>query len=303
MSTNRTDAAEAYSTLNAPYLQYLKAIERGWQEAEVLARHLEKAAGFLPTITDESILEGESTPIAQIIDISVSPDGERNTRNTAKVTANLGRHLIRPVPGEVGTFFQKLRSSKPDVQTRIVVLHRQWGCTDKDQAADTLLFCHILGMELDLRPSDVTVLARILDLKDEVVSPRRHPQLSGYVSFGSMDDCQSNSVAAWLGILDFNGGLANLGKAFDLRTRWIIADLLQWWCVHKSAAFPGMPPCILIPTSSGSHRCRLCGTWTRREDPDLLPKKTEHLSAHSTIACNRYLICRLAHQTGPGWPL
>jgi hypothetical protein len=76
MSTNSDDAAGTYATQNAPYLQYLRAIEHDWQEAEVLARHLETAAGCLPTISDEFTLEGDSTPIAQIHDISVSVDDQ-----------------------------------------------------------------------------------------------------------------------------------------------------------------------------------------------------------------------------------
>jgi hypothetical protein len=228
MSTNSDDAAGTYATQNAPYLQYLRAIEHDWQEAEVFARHLESAAGCLPTISDECILEGDSTPIAQIHDISVSVDDQGNTSSTATLTANLGRHLIRPPPVAVGRFLRKLQTCESNVHTRILVLHRQWGCTVQDRAADTLLFCHLLGMELDLRPSDVSILACLMDLDNKTASPRRHPQRAGYVSFGSMEDFQSNSVAAWLGVRDFRGGSANLGADLDITTRSIVANGAQW---------------------------------------------------------------------------
>jgi hypothetical protein len=228
MSTNSDDAAGTYATQNAPYLQYLRAIEHDWQEAEVLARHLETAAGCLPTISDEFTLEGDSTPIAQIHDISVSADDQGHTSNKATLTASLGRHLIRPPPVAVRKFLHKLQTCESDVHTRILVLHRQWGCTVRDRAADTLLFCHLLGMELDLRPSDVSILACLMDVDKRIVSPRRHPQRAGYVSFGSMEDLQSNSVAAWLGVRDFRGGSANLGTDVKPTTRSIVANGSQW---------------------------------------------------------------------------
>jgi hypothetical protein len=228
MSTKSNSAAQLYATAKAPYLQYLQAIENEWQEAKVLARHLETATQCIPTITDECILEGESTPIAHLFDISSSSDAEGNTRNTATVTGKLGRHLVRPVPSTVEHFCQQLRSCKPDVHTRIVILHRQWGCPDQDRAGDTLLFCHILGMELDLRPSDVSILARIDDFKEEVGSPRRHPQLPGFVSLGSMEDCQSNSIATLLGVRAFHSGSANLGTGLSASNEQTIADRMQW---------------------------------------------------------------------------
>jgi hypothetical protein len=214
MSVISNDAAASYATQDAPYLQYLRAIEQDWQEAEVLARHLETAAECLPVISHELTLEGYSTSIAQILDISVASDDQGSSSNTAALTADLGRHLVRPPPGAVGHFLPKLRTCKPDVHTRVVVLYRQWG-TDLDKAADTLLFCHVLGMELDLRPSDVSTLARIEGLRERTVSLRRHPQSAAYVSLGSMEDEHSSSVAAWLGVRDFQGVRANLGACMQ----------------------------------------------------------------------------------------
>jgi hypothetical protein len=211
MGTNHDNAAETYATHNATYLRYLSSIRKDWAEAEVLSRHLESAATCIPKLSDECVLEGETTTIAQVLDMSVFTDGQGNTTNEATVTSTLGRHLVRPPPREVARFLRDLQSCKPHVGTRIVVLHRQWGCTNNDKAADTLLFCHILGMELDLRPSEVNILARIVDLENEVVSLRRRPQRAGFVSLGSMDDLHSNSVAAWLGVRDFQGVPANLG--------------------------------------------------------------------------------------------
>jgi hypothetical protein len=219
MSTNGNDAAESYATQNAPYLQYLRAIEHDWQEAELLARHLETAAKCLPAISDHLTLEGYSTSIAQILDISVSSDDQGNSSNKAALTADLGRHLVRrPHPGVVGHFLRKLRSCESDVHTRVVVLNRPWG-TDEENAADTLLFCHILGMELDLRPSDVSTLARIEGLSEGVVSLRRHPQCAAFVSLGNMDDDHSNSMAAWLGVRDLKGVKANVGACMKLVLR------------------------------------------------------------------------------------
>jgi hypothetical protein len=218
MSTNSDDAAGNYATQDAPYLQYLRAIEHDWQEAEVLARHLETAAECLPARSHELNLEGYSTSIAQIIDISVSSDDQGNSSNTATLTADLGRHLVRPPPGAVGRFLRKLRSCKPDVHTRVVVLYRPWG-TDIDKAADTLLFCHVLGMELDLRPSDVSTLARLEGLRERAVSLRRHPQCAAFISLGSMEDDHNSSVAAWLGVRSFQGVQVNLGACMESLVR------------------------------------------------------------------------------------
>jgi hypothetical protein len=226
MGTTCHDAAKTYATHSAPYLQYLNSIQKDWQEAEVLSRHLTLAATLIPVISDECVLQGETTTIAQIFDISVSTDDQGNATNKRKTTSTLGRHLVRPPPGKVSEFLQHLRVCEPNVGTRILVLHRQWGCTVNDKAADTLLFCHILGMELDLRPSDVSILARIFDLDNKVRPHPRHPQRAGYVSLGSLNDNHCNSVAASLGVRDFQGNSANLGTALNIEIRSITADSL-----------------------------------------------------------------------------
>lgn len=226
MGTTCHDAAKSYATHCAPYLKYLNSIQQDWQEAEVLSRHLTLAATLIPTVSDECVLQGEGTTIAQILDISVSTDDQGNATYKAIPTSTLCRHLVRPPPGEVEQFLQHLRSCGPDIDTRIVILHRQWGCTENDKAADTLLFCHILGMELDLRPSDVSILARIVGLENGIQPHPRHPQRAGYVSLGSLDDNHSNSVAASLGVRDFQGGSANLGTAFNATICFITANNL-----------------------------------------------------------------------------
>jgi hypothetical protein len=67
-----------------------------------------------------------------------------------------------------------------------------------------------------------------MDVDKRIVSPRRHTQRAGYVSFGSLEDLQSNSVAAWLGVRDFRGGSANLGAGLKSATRSIVANGAQW---------------------------------------------------------------------------
>jgi hypothetical protein len=215
LGTDYQNAAQTYATSEAPYLQYLNSIGRDWQEAEVLSRHLTLATTLIPTVSDEYFLHGGILPIAQILDISVSTDDQDNVTKKAIVTSTLRKRLARPPPGDVEQFLRHLRSCEPNVDTRVVVLHREWGYTLDDngaaKAADTLLFCHILGIELDLRPSDVSVLARIVDFENEVESFRRHPQRAGYVSLGSLHKYECNSVAASLGVRHFEGGSANLG--------------------------------------------------------------------------------------------
>jgi len=217
MSTDYQNAAQTYATPNAPYLQYLNSIQKDWQEAEVLLRHLTLATTLIPTVSDEYFLRGGLLPIAQIFDISVLTDDQGNATNKAILTSTLRKRLARPPPDDVEQFLRHLRSCELNVSTRVVVLHRQWAPTLDDKgaakAADTLLFCHILGMELDLRPSDVSVLARIVDLEHNVESIRRHPQRAGYVSLGSLHQSECNSVAASLGVRRFQGGSANLGTA------------------------------------------------------------------------------------------
>lgn len=220
MGTNcHDDAAKTYATHSAPYLQYLDSIRENWQEAEVLARHLTLATTLMPIVSDDYFLHGGLLPIAQIFDISISTDDKDNVTKKAILTSTLRKRLARPPPDDVEQFLRHLRSCQSNVNTRVVVLHRQWSYSLDDngaaKAADTLLFCHILGMELDLRPSDVSVLARIVDFENKVESFRRHPQRAGYVSLGSLHQFDCNSVAASLGVRHFQGGSANLGTASE----------------------------------------------------------------------------------------
>jgi hypothetical protein len=226
MGTPCHDAAKTYATHCAPYLQYLNSIQQDWKEAEVLSKHLNLAATRIPTVSDECVLQGERTIIAQILDISVATDDQGNATYKVIPTSTLGRHLVRPPSGEVEQFLQQIRSCEPKIGTRILVLHRQWGCTDQDKAADTLLFCHILGMELDLRPSDVSILAHIVGLDNGHQPHPRHPLRAGYVSLGSLDENHCNSAAASLGIRDFQGGSANLGAALNTTMDFVSANSL-----------------------------------------------------------------------------
>lgn len=217
MGTTCLDASKLYATDSAPYLQYLNSVREDWQEAEVLSKHLTLAATLIPTRPDEYFLQGGHLAVAQILDISVSTDERGNATYGMNNTFTLRKRLDRPPTDKVEELLQHLRSCEPNVDTRVVVLHREWSFPPDDngasKAADTLLFCHILGMELGLRPSDVSVLARIVDFEDKVESFRRRPQRAGYVSFGSLHKFHYNSVAASLGVRKFQGGSANLGTA------------------------------------------------------------------------------------------
>ena len=221
MGTIYDDAAKTYATPNAPYLRYLNSIQKDWQEAKVLLGHLTSAVALIPTVSDEYFLQGGSLTIAQILDISVSTDDQGKSAKKVIPISNLRKRHHQPPTNDVEEFLRQLRSCGPNIDTRIVVLHREWTVTLDDngasKAAATLLFCHILGMELGLRPSDVSVLARIIDMENKVESFRRHPQHAGYVSLGSLHQFDCNSIAASLGMRKFQGGSANLGTVHGLR--------------------------------------------------------------------------------------
>lgn len=154
--TPSSTAGESFATKDAPYLKYLEGIAHGWQEAENLRLHLSRAIQHIDlwwSATDRRVMS------AAILDVCVDSTGNPATVNT---TASLQTSDVRNSQdgtvnvASAGRFFKQLHACRPDTHLRIVYArNRRRRFLDH---VNTLLFCHILGIELDLRPAQVCVL-------------------------------------------------------------------------------------------------------------------------------------------------
>lgn len=222
-SNSPESAGHVFATHQAPYLQYLGALKSKWHEVRVLERHLRGLADKVKTTP----MSGETRPqlmhsAAEIWDI------QNDTGSISKpltVAAILRPRSGNAVPKHVDNFLGRLLESEPDVNTRIIVFYSEYVREDCEAVA-SLLFCHILGVELNLRPADVSNLARMSGFEENIPALRRTPLRAGVVSFGRIEKGQSSIIAADLGPRKLGKGEPNIGKysthAMALTTRLTI---------------------------------------------------------------------------------
>jgi hypothetical protein len=220
-------AGESFATPNAPYLQYLKRPGTDWTEALELEKILTEAASevtkfaisrFPPSLSSPvtgsnptslpspSTLRNREQIAAEILDLRTETGGKGVTMTTAaclqqnQVCGKLGANE-RAVFAD--KFFHDLQECSPDVHTRIVILQEGMN----DVALEILLFGHILGIGLDLRPLHVSNLAQI-QLEHGI------PVMRDFVALGDEDVFGGHSmdVAAYVGRRQMGSGSPHVGK-------------------------------------------------------------------------------------------
>lgn len=200
--------SQIYATAKAPYIKYLENIKDQWTEAESLDRELKQLTSWVkryhePVPLGRNARVGEFVNVAEILDIHDDASGRNNAIKPSAPSLGAYKDLTLPEPRAIENFLSRLRSCESSVHTRIIVLHSGRGAPG-DRAADSLFFCHVLGVELDLPPTDVCNLAQLDYLGNGYVQvaeqPRqRLPMKPGFVSLGYSEATRKRSVAAYIG--------------------------------------------------------------------------------------------------------
>jgi hypothetical protein len=192
--------SQLFATTKAPYIKYLEHIKSEWPEAESLDESLRKLTSLVKRYHARV---GEFVNVAEILDIHNDVNGRNNAIKTSPPSLGAYNDRTLPDPRAIENFLSRLRSCESSVHTRIIVLHSGREAAG-DRAADSLFFCHVLGVELDLPPTDVRNLAQLDYLRNGYVQaaeqPRqRLPMKPGFVSLGYSEVTRKRSVAAYIG--------------------------------------------------------------------------------------------------------
>lgn len=211
----RSDASETFATSRAPYIEYLAGIKGSWNGAATFEEEIRTLAREVKR-HDTGTSSGSLVTIAEILDIRSGPDGKMCISN-GRATLKARLESTMPEVAAAGNFLHQLNDCEPDVHTRIVVLNSER--TNIGQAAaDDLLFCHILGVELDLPLMDVQIISQVGDLSDETWPlarwPYCRPLKPGFVSLGPFATIsQRRSVAAYIGRRSLSRSAPHVGTS------------------------------------------------------------------------------------------
>jgi hypothetical protein len=208
-----SSAAAIFTAEQAPYIEYLSAINR--VEARTLEHDLRAAAALVQQKnTTGSGRRAYRCTVAELRDIEVNTVGKSD--NVLACTTLVDGGLTVPEPGPVSSFLSQLSDCESSVHTRIIVLHSD-RTTVEGKAADGLLFCHILGTILDLPPVDVRFLAQLdVSVYHSPKQPRRPyqiPKKPGFVSLGESLIGRNRGVAAYLGRRTLGEHSPHVGKS------------------------------------------------------------------------------------------
>jgi hypothetical protein len=213
--------SQSFATTKAPYIRYLENIKYEWPEAESLDEALQKLTSLVkhhhqPVPASRNAKVGEFVNVAEILDIHDDVSGRNNAIKAPTSSLGAYKNLALPEPRAIENFLGRLRSCEASVHTRIIVLHSGRGAPG-DRAADSLFFCHVLGVELDLPPTDVRNLAQLDYLSNGYVQaaeqPRqRLPMKPGFVSLGFSQETQKRSVAAYIGRRRIGSASPHIGE-------------------------------------------------------------------------------------------
>jgi len=237
---------QSFATSKAPFIKYLEHIKSEWPEAESLDGALKKLTSLVkryhvPVAAGRNAKVGELVNIAEILDIHDDVSGRNNAIKTPTPSLGAYRDLTLPDPGAIENFLGQLRSCEQSVHTRIIVLHNGRGAPG-DRAADSLFFCHVLGIELDLPPTDVRNLAQLDYLSNGYVQaaeqPRqRLPMKPGFVSLGFSEETRKRSVAAYIGRRKMGTASPHIGElGFLIASFKYHTDDQQSWFAYKLAS-------------------------------------------------------------------
>lgn len=199
---------QQFATLDAPYIKYLEKIKSEWVEAEILENNLKALVKVVkrchePVPAGTPAKRSRCSTIAEILDIQVDANG--NNKPLQSPTPRLEAFDGRPIPSStaINNFLHQLRSCMSNTHTRIVVLHSTRFNKPADSAFDSLFFCHVLGVELDLSPTDVRNLAQLDHgyegpVQAAVQAQQMFPMKPGFVSLGFSEETRKRNVAAYL---------------------------------------------------------------------------------------------------------
>lgn len=209
-------------TEHAPYIKYLSEIRR--QEATTLERDLRAAATLIKQSKTTGRKDYKST-VAEFLDIQINTNGNSNSVSERATLGDGG--LAVPEPTLVESFMRRLNDCKSDIHTRIISLHSD-RTTAEGVAADSLLFCHILGTILDLPPMDVRILAKLDEPVDQIVKrnrqPHRLPMKPGFVSLGESTIGRSRGIAAYIGRRKLGKFFPHVGESTAELSRLVLGE-------------------------------------------------------------------------------
>jgi hypothetical protein len=174
-------AGDLFATSNAPYIKYLEAVD-GWQEAEGFKDYLLEASHQVAHRSHHAESHGDDWTTAALLDVRFDSTG---TTSTIDAVASLRESDVRSLSdGTIGAtlvtqFLENMHDCRPDTHMRIIVLQDHGRFRDRDAAIDSLLFCHVLGIELDLEPALVAMFAQSFSFQEKFgkVSSMRQQQL------------------------------------------------------------------------------------------------------------------------------
>jgi hypothetical protein len=154
--------------------------------------------------------------VAELLDIQSDANGNHNTLKAPIPSLEAYSNTTMPEPAAVDNFLHKLQRCGPNVHTRIVVLH-SGRFLSGDRAVDSLFFCHVLGIELDLCPTDVCDLAQLDNHRDgwaptDMQPRQRLPMKPGFVSLAFSKETRKRSVAAYIGRRQMGQSAPHVGK-------------------------------------------------------------------------------------------
>jgi hypothetical protein len=229
---SNSHAAAIFTAEKSPYISYISKIERA--EAKVLERDLRAAAAVIKKRNTADLRY--PCAVVECRDIEYHAAGKDN--NALTCTPLMDEGLAVPKPETVAHFLNHLGDCRSNIHTRIIVLLGDRTFAD-GQAADGLLFCHILGTILDLSPVDVRFLAQLntptlYDAK-KLQRPYELPMKPGFVSLGESTYGRSRGAAAYLGRRKLGNHSPHVGKSIPGSALGTEAERIQWLFGCRSA--------------------------------------------------------------------
>lgn len=217
----RVATSQLFATSKAPYIKYLEKIKDRWVDADILETSLKSLTPLVerynkPVSPNRIAKEDRSITVAEILDIQSDANGNHNTLTAPIPSLEAYSNLAMPEPAAIDNFLHRLQRCGPNVHTRIVVLH-SGRFLPGDRAVDSLFFCHVLGMELDLCPTDVCDLAQLDTHRDgwaptDMQPRQRLPMKPGFVSLAFSKETRKRSVAAYIGRRQMGQSAPHIGE-------------------------------------------------------------------------------------------
>jgi hypothetical protein len=232
---SRVPVSQLFATSKAPYIKYLEKIKDRWVDAAVLEKSLKSLTPVVerynkPVSPNRKSKEDRAVTVAELLDIQSDANGNHNTLKAPIHSLAAYSNHTMPEPAAIDNFLHRLQRCEPNVHTRIVVLH-SGRFLSGDRAVDSLFFCHVLGIELDLCPTDVCDLAQLDNHRDgwaptDMQPRQRLPMKPGFVSLAFSKETRKRSVAAYIGRRQMGQSAPHVGNFWifsltKLTTTWL----------------------------------------------------------------------------------